>query len=274
MRIRPTRPASRAGTVPQRGRAGRPEGRHPAAARARRRRAKCRCRRSRRWPRRDPLNRRVVEQMLVGVATRQYARSLEPLPAGDGEPRARARAASAAASSRKTTAQLAAWQTAPLDGLDLVALLIDGVHIGEHCLIVALGIAADGQKHALGLWDGVDRERDRVSEPARESPEPRAAHRPQPAGDPRWLEGAAQSGARDLRRGRARSSGARSTSSATSSTTCRSGSGPWVQAIVRRAYQADRRQDGARGCSPISRDASRTSIPVPPRACAKASTRR
>ena len=29
----------------------------------------------------DPLNRRVVEQMLVGVATRQYARSLEPLPA-------------------------------------------------------------------------------------------------------------------------------------------------------------------------------------------------
>ena len=27
----------------------------------------------------DPLNRRVVEQMLVGVATRQYGRSLEPL---------------------------------------------------------------------------------------------------------------------------------------------------------------------------------------------------
>src|SRR5258708_23140097 len=27
----------------------------------------------------DPLHRRVVEQMLVGVATRQYARSLEPL---------------------------------------------------------------------------------------------------------------------------------------------------------------------------------------------------
>ena len=27
----------------------------------------------------DPLDRRVVEQMLVGVATRQYARSLEPV---------------------------------------------------------------------------------------------------------------------------------------------------------------------------------------------------
>jgi hypothetical protein len=29
----------------------------------------------------DPLNRRVVEQMLLGVATRQYGRSLEPVGA-------------------------------------------------------------------------------------------------------------------------------------------------------------------------------------------------
>ena len=54
----------------------------------------------------------------------------------------------------KTTAQLRTWHSAPLDDLDLVALLLDGVHIGEHCLVVALGIAADGQKHALGLWEG------------------------------------------------------------------------------------------------------------------------
>src|SRR6266542_5352933 len=101
----------------------------------------------------DPLDRRAVEQMLVGVATRQYARSLEPLG-----PEMESRGTSKSAVSRRfvarTTAQLAAWQSAPLDGLDLVALLIDGVHLGDHCLIVALGIAADGQKHALGLWDG------------------------------------------------------------------------------------------------------------------------
>jgi transposase-like protein len=54
----------------------------------------------------------------------------------------------------KTAAQLQAWQSAPLDGVELVALIIDGVHIGEHCVVVALGIAADGQKHALGLWEG------------------------------------------------------------------------------------------------------------------------
>ena len=33
----------------------------------------------------DPLNRRVVEQMLVGVATHHYARSLEPLAAHGDE---------------------------------------------------------------------------------------------------------------------------------------------------------------------------------------------
>jgi transposase-like protein len=101
----------------------------------------------------DPLNRRIVEQMLVGVATRQYGRSLEPLP-----PAMTTRGTSKSAVSRrfvaKTRAQLEAWQSQPLDGLDLVGLILDGVHVGEHCLIVALGIAADGQKHALGLWEG------------------------------------------------------------------------------------------------------------------------
>lgn len=101
----------------------------------------------------DPLNRRIVDQMLVGVATRQYARSLEPVPVG-----VVSRGTSKSSVSRrfvaKTTAQFRAWQSAPLDGLDLVALLLDGVHIGEHCLVVALGITADGHKHALGLWEG------------------------------------------------------------------------------------------------------------------------
>ena len=101
----------------------------------------------------DPLNRRVVEQMLVGVATRQYARSLEPLPST-----MTTRGVSKSAVSRrfvaKTAAQLDAWRSTSLDALDLVALLIDGVHIGEHCIVVALGIDHTGRKHALGLWDG------------------------------------------------------------------------------------------------------------------------
>ena len=101
----------------------------------------------------DPLNRRVVEQMLIGVATRQYGRSLEPTG-----PEVHTRGTSKSAVSRrfvaKTAAQLTAWRSTALDALDLVALLIDGVHIGEHCIVVALGIDHTGVKHALGLWDG------------------------------------------------------------------------------------------------------------------------
>lgn len=101
----------------------------------------------------DPLNRRIVEQMLLGVATRRYARSLEPLPQD-----IRSRGTSKSSVSRRfvarTTAQVRAWQTASLDALDLVAIFIDGVVFAEHCLVVALGIDTTGQKHPLGLWDG------------------------------------------------------------------------------------------------------------------------
>ena len=101
----------------------------------------------------DPLNHRVVEQLLVGVATRQYARSLDPLPAD-----ARSRGTSKSTVSRRfvarTQAQLDAWRATPLDDLELVALLIDGVQVGGHCVVVALGIDRTGRKHALGLWDG------------------------------------------------------------------------------------------------------------------------
>ena len=101
----------------------------------------------------DPLNRRVVEQMLLGVATRQYGRSLEPVGA-----EIRVRGTSKSAVSRrfvvKTAAQLEAWRSTALEAINLVALLIDGLHIGEHCVVVALGIDTTGAKHALGLWDG------------------------------------------------------------------------------------------------------------------------
>jgi putative transposase len=101
----------------------------------------------------DPLNRRIVEQMLVGVATRQYARSLEPLPAAmtttrheqeRGQPALRCQDARPAGSVAVATTR----RPGPgrPDSRRCARL--------EHCLLVALGIAADGQKHALGLWEG------------------------------------------------------------------------------------------------------------------------
>jgi putative transposase len=53
-----------------------------------------------------------------------------------------------------TETALAELLAQPLDELDLVALMIDGVHFGEHLCVVALGIGIDGVKHPLGLAEG------------------------------------------------------------------------------------------------------------------------
>src|SRR5258705_434541 len=44
--------------------------------------------------------------------------------------------------------------SADLSGLDLVALMIDGVHFAESCCVVALGIDIEGTKHPLALVGG------------------------------------------------------------------------------------------------------------------------
>jgi putative transposase len=98
----------------------------------------------------DPLTTRVMDQLLLGVSTRGYAASLEVAPAGT-----RSRATSKSAVSRRlvaaTRTQLSAQLDRRLDELDLVAVFLDGVHVGGQTLIVALGVAADGSKAPLGI---------------------------------------------------------------------------------------------------------------------------
>ena len=43
-----------------------------------------------------------------------------------------------------TETALTELMTRCLDGLDLVAFMVDGVHYGEHTCVVALGIDIDG----------------------------------------------------------------------------------------------------------------------------------
>ena len=101
----------------------------------------------------DPLDERAVNQMLVGVTTRRYARSLEPLAAPLPE-----RGTSKSAVSRRfvaaTQKQMDAWLGADLSQVDLAALMIDGIVIAEHVMLVALGIDSDGKKHVLGVREG------------------------------------------------------------------------------------------------------------------------
>ena len=53
-----------------------------------------------------------------------------------------------------TETALAELLSRDLSGLDLVALMIDGVHFAEACCVVALGIGIDGVKHPLALVEG------------------------------------------------------------------------------------------------------------------------
>src|SRR5918998_988941 len=97
----------------------------------------------------------VMERMLGGLSTRRYPVALEPV---GSEVEAGAKSKSKSAVSRRfvaaTETALGELLGADLSALDLVAIMIDGVHFGEHCCVVALGIDIDGVKHPLALVEG------------------------------------------------------------------------------------------------------------------------
>jgi transposase-like protein len=105
------------------------------------------------WSARDPLDERALAQMVLGVSTRRYARSLEPLPEA-----VVVRGISKSAVSERfvygTERKLGELMSRELSGLVLVALMIDGVHFGEHLVLAAVGVDARGDKHVLGLREG------------------------------------------------------------------------------------------------------------------------
>ncbi len=101
------------------------------------------------------LGRMAMERMLAGLSTRRYGVGLEPV----GEQvTSSATATSKSAVSRKfvamTETALGDLLGADLSTLDLVALMVDGVHFAESCCVVALGIDIDGTKHPLAVVEG------------------------------------------------------------------------------------------------------------------------
>jgi len=101
------------------------------------------------------LGRMAMDRMLAGVSTRGGPVELKPV---GSEVTAESTSTSKSAVSRKFVAKT---ETAPADllaedlsGLDLVALMIDGVHFADHLCVVALGIDIDGTQHTLALVAG------------------------------------------------------------------------------------------------------------------------
>ena len=101
------------------------------------------------------LDQLAVERLLARLSTRRYQAGLEPV--GTAVEQTASGTSKSAVSRRFVAATehaLAELLAADLSGVDLVALMVDGVHVAGHCCVVALGITGDGTKVPLGLAEG------------------------------------------------------------------------------------------------------------------------
>jgi putative transposase len=103
----------------------------------------------------EVFGRLAMQKMLAGISTRGWQAGLEPV--GEQVERAATGTSKSAISRRfvkATETALTELLDRPLGDLDLVALMLDGVHFGEHVCVVALGIGIDGVKHPLAVVEG------------------------------------------------------------------------------------------------------------------------
>jgi transposase-like protein len=103
----------------------------------------------------DLLAEGIVARMLAGLSTRRYAAGLEPVGAEVDE---QATGTSKSAISRRfvaaTAERLAELLARRLDERRWLVVFLDGFGVGEHLLVGALGVTADGTKVPLGVAEG------------------------------------------------------------------------------------------------------------------------
>ena len=101
----------------------------------------------------DPLPDTVLNQILLGVSTRGYDASVPPAPIGTRS-RGTSRSAVSRRLVRKMGEKMKASLTSSLAEVRLVGLLVDGIGVGDHTIVVALGVTTEGTKVPLGLHQG------------------------------------------------------------------------------------------------------------------------
>ena len=98
----------------------------------------------------DPMAARVLEQIVLGVSTRGYERSLESVPV-EIETRGTSKSAASRALIDKTAEKLSDFVARSLADVAIIAMFIDAIEVGGKAVIVALGVTIDGTKVPLGL---------------------------------------------------------------------------------------------------------------------------
>jgi putative transposase len=103
----------------------------------------------------DLLAEAVMSRMLAGLAARRFTAGSEPVGREVSE---QCRATSRSAVSRRfvkaTETALGELLARDLSQLSVAAMMIDGLHIGDYLMVVALAITADGTKVPVGLYEG------------------------------------------------------------------------------------------------------------------------
>ena len=98
----------------------------------------------------------ALNLMVLNVSTRKYHRAVR-LPEGNLA-KARGDGTSKSAVSRRFVAlsrkKMKAWLASDLSELDLLVIQIDGLHVGDHVLVAAIGVDGNGDKHVLAVVDG------------------------------------------------------------------------------------------------------------------------
>lgn len=103
----------------------------------------------------DLLTQVVMERMLAGVATRRHVRTAEPISEKvTGTTKSTSRSAISRRFVKQTETALAELMARDLAADDIKVLMLDGEHMAERCVVVALAITADGSKKPVGLRDG------------------------------------------------------------------------------------------------------------------------
>jgi putative transposase len=99
---------------------------------------------------REGMGRRMLDLLMRGVSTRQYEHVIPAMAETVG--------VSKSSVSRETITvaekELEELTARRFEDLDLLILYIDGMVFGDHCIIGAVGVDAEGRKHLLGIQAG------------------------------------------------------------------------------------------------------------------------
>jgi putative transposase len=96
---------------------------------------------------REGTSSRMVEILLEGVSTRRYQGVIPKMADTVG-------VSKSSVSRAASQAQVEKLLNRRFEDVDLLIIYVDGMHFGEQCVIGAVGVDAQGNKHVLGIQEG------------------------------------------------------------------------------------------------------------------------